>query len=177
MKHPKRPFVPFPKSQRGFTLLEIVIALAIVGGLASGVVMTITQVFTTNIRDSLRMTAVQNAQSALYWLSRDAQMAQTVETGGTCGFPLQLEWVEWETNDTYVVYYALVNEELQRGVSINGGETTERTVATHIDIAEDKTFCSFSGRVLNVSLTASASHGSYTASETRKVEILARPGS
>jgi prepilin-type N-terminal cleavage/methylation domain-containing protein len=177
MKNLKYLRILFHKTQRGFTLLEIVVALAIVGALASVIVMTISQIFTSNMRDSARMTAVQDAQSALHWLSRDAQMAQTVQTGGSAGFPLQLNWVEWETNDTYSVNYSLVNGEFKRGISINGGTATEAVIASHIDTDESMTNCAFTGRVLTVSLTASVPYGSKTASETRKVEVLARPGS
>ncbi|MBN1368027.1 MAG: prepilin-type N-terminal cleavage/methylation domain-containing protein [Dehalococcoidales bacterium] len=165
------------KSECGFTLIEIVVALAVVGVLSTAIVMIISQIYTTNMRDSARMTAVQNAQSALHWLSRDVQMAQTVQTGGTSGFPLQLNWVEWETNDAYSVTYTLVDGEFRRGTSINGEEADEIMVADYINADEDKTFCSFSGRVLNLSLTASVPYGFHTASETRIVEILARPGS
>jgi prepilin-type N-terminal cleavage/methylation domain-containing protein len=172
-------FIPkiIQNSQGGFTLLEIVISLAIVGALASGITMTISQIFNSNMKNTARMTTVQDVQSAVYWLSRDAQMAQTAQSGGSAGFPLQLNWVEWETNDAYKVSYSLVNGEFKRGISINGGEATEQIVARHIDINEAKTNCSVSGRVLTVSLTSSVPCGSGTTSETRIIEILARPGS
>ena len=173
----KKYFLKYLKKQGGFTLLEILIGLLIVGGLASGIMMTISQIFNSNVRNTARMTAVQNVQSAVHWLSRDAQMAQTVQAGGSAGFPLQLNWVEWETNDTYSVSYSLVNGEFRRGVSINGGEVTEAIVARFIDADETKTSCSVAARVITVSLTATVPSGADTASETRRIEILARPGS
>lgn len=165
------------KKQSGFTLIEILIALLIVGALSTGITMTISQIFNSNVRNTARMTAVQNVQSAVHWLSRDAQMAQTVQTGGSAGFPLQLNWVEWETNDTYNVTYSMANGEFKRGISINGGAATESVIARFIDSDEAKTNCSVSGRVITVSLTALVPCGTNTASETRKIEILARPGS
>jgi prepilin-type N-terminal cleavage/methylation domain-containing protein len=75
------------KKQSGFTLIEILIALLIVGALSTGITMTISQIFNSNVRNTARMTAVQNVQSAVHWLSRDAQMAQTVQAGGSAGFP------------------------------------------------------------------------------------------
>jgi prepilin-type N-terminal cleavage/methylation domain-containing protein len=167
----------FTKKQQGFTLLEIVIAVAITGALASGITMTISQIFTSNMRDSARMTAVQDAQSGVYWLSRDVQMAQNVQPSGSTGFPLQLSWVEWETNDVYRVTYSLNDGQFLRGHSVNGGPVEEAIIASNINSDASKTNCSLTGRVLTISLTASVPYGSNTASETRVVEVLARPGS
>ncbi len=174
MKYLKYLRAAFIEKQRGFTLLEIVIALAITGTLASGITMTISQIFTSNARDSARMTAIQDVQSAVYWLSRDVQIAQNTPDSG---FPLQLRWVEWETNDSYEVTYRINNGQFLRALSVNGGTATETIVANHIDSDTSKTDCSFSGHTLTFLITASVPYGSKIASETRVVEVLARPGS
>ena len=165
------------KKQQGFTLIEILIALAIAGVLFSGVTMATFQIFSNNTRNNARMTAVQQVQSGVYWVSHDVQMAQNIEPSGVTGFPLQLSWVEWETNDVYSVLYSLDQGDLVRTYSVNGGPEEELKIAHYINTDSDKTFCSNSGRVLTLSLTASVPAGATMMNETRKVEVLARPGS
>jgi prepilin-type N-terminal cleavage/methylation domain-containing protein len=165
------------KEQQGFTLLEILIAIVIAGVLLSGVTMTTAQIFSTNARDTARMTAVQQVQSSVHWLSRDVQMAQNLQPSGSTGFPLQLSWVEWETNDVYNITYRLDQGNFIRGYSVNGGPVEESIKAHNINADAGKTYCSYSGRVLTFSITASVPYRSTTVDETRKLEVLARPGS
>jgi len=86
-------------NQRGFTLIELIIAIAIAGIITGGITMTIFQVFSGNIRTSNHMTAVKQVQNAGYWISHDAQMAQNVGTGGAD--ILTLTWVGWEWLDKH----------------------------------------------------------------------------
>ncbi|MBA7536690.1 hypothetical protein ES705_28954 [subsurface metagenome] len=83
------------KNQLGFTLIEIMLVIAITGIITGGFTMTIFQVIDGNIRTSNHMTAVRQVQSAGYWVSHDAQMAQKVDATGASGF-LTLTWVGWE---------------------------------------------------------------------------------
>lgn len=165
------------KEQRGFTLLELLIVIVIAGVLLSGITMTTAQIFSSNSRDTARMTAVQQVQSGVYWLSRDIQMAQNLQPSGSTGFPLQLRWVEWETNDVHTVSYRLDQGNFLRGYSVNGGAEEEAIVAHNINSDSDKTYCSLSGRVLTFSITSSVPYRSTTVDETRKLEVVARPGS
>ena len=87
------------KNQRGFTLIELILAIAITGGIT----MAIFQVFTGNTRSTNHMIAVKQVQNAGYWLSRDTQMARDVVPGddGDTGDVeiLTLTWVGWERTD------------------------------------------------------------------------------
>jgi type II secretory pathway pseudopilin PulG len=103
------------KNQMGFTLGELMLALVISGVITGGVTMTMFQVFEGNIRTSNHMTAVRQVQNAGYWVSHDAQMAQTVVLGVPAGSLFTLSWVGWEypsgSNtgiDTYEVWYTYV---------------------------------------------------------------------
>ncbi len=95
------------KKQRGFTLVELVIVLAITGIIAGATTMTIYQVFAGSSRTSDHMTAVRQVQSAGFWISQDTQMAQTVEPAlspDPDGFPLTLTWTDRDGRDHQVVY-------------------------------------------------------------------------
>ncbi len=130
------------KNQRGFTLIELLVAIAITGLITGGLTMTIFQVFDVNALTSNHMTAVRQVQNAGYWVSHDAQMAQSVVITGVSGFPLILTWTDWETGDEYKVDYdLLVDNELKRSHFINDGEPSGTLVAQYIDSAN----CEFSG--------------------------------
>ena len=107
------------KNQRGFTLVEMIIVLAIIGIVIGAATMTIIQVINGSSSTSNHMTAVRQVQNAGYWVSRDVQMAQSVAPAlDPDGFPLTLTWTDRDGYDHQVVY-SLVDmpgglEEIQR---------------------------------------------------------------
>ena len=82
------------KDQRGLTLIELVIVIAITGLITAAITMTIFQVFNMNTRASNRMTAVSQVQHAGKLVSEDILEAQNVTPGANAGFPLTLTWTE-----------------------------------------------------------------------------------
>jgi len=87
-------------------MIELVIAIAITGLITGGITMGIFQVIDMNARTSNHMTAVNQVQNAGYWVSLDAQMAQSVNAAGASGFPLTFTWTDWN-GDEYQVDYTL----------------------------------------------------------------------
>jgi prepilin-type N-terminal cleavage/methylation domain-containing protein len=66
------------KGQGGFTLLELLVAIAITSIIVVGLVMTIFQLYTGHARTSGEMTVVRQVQQAGYHISRDTHMAGEV---------------------------------------------------------------------------------------------------
>ena len=160
------------KDQRGFTLVEVMVAIAITGLISGGVTMAISQVLNVNARSSPRLVALNQVEKATYWISLDARMAQTVQTSPGAGFPLNLTWVEWD-NTVHQVSYSLDSGRLQRSQSINGGQPTTTVVARHIDTNSEMTSSELVDGALVFKVTASV--GGLSAGETRTSRVALNP--
>lgn len=75
------------RKQKGYGLLEMVIALALVGILGTGITTFTVQTITETERSSSHMQEIQQLETVGFWVSRDVQMAQTV-TPVECRIPL-----------------------------------------------------------------------------------------
>ena len=177
------------KNQRGFTLIEMVMAIAITGLVMGAAAMTIFQVFDLNTRTSNHMIAVRQVQNAGYWVSHDAQMAQIVklddpETTGVTEF-LTLTWTDWDNGDEYqAVYTLLADNKLQRehytNRHINPDPDTTIFVAEYVNPDPLMTKCEFTdtdGDGVEDKLTLTVTATVDTQSETRVYEVIPRPGS
>ncbi len=169
------------RNQLGFTMVELMIAIAISGVITGAITTTIFQVVTGSARTSNHMTAVTQVQSAGYWVSHDAHMAQDVDTDDNLGTPelelVTLTWADWGSNEVHQVVYSLDGDKLQRIHSING--TTETgIIAEFIDPTEKdgepQTKCEFTGGKLTFTVTATVGSGSQEQSETRTYEVVPR---
>jgi prepilin-type N-terminal cleavage/methylation domain-containing protein len=174
--------------QGGFTLLELIIAIAIAGLITAGITMAIMQILTINHRASNHMIAVRQVQQAGKEVSKDTLQAQNIVlTDGTgeyppnTNFPLTLNWTDSEDQVNVVVYNITEDGELARRHSVNGTDvaTALPVVAQYIDFSIDpvtseaRTRCEWDPvrRVLNFTVTAALG----TESETRIYEIDPRP--
>ena len=160
------------KDQRGLTLIELIIVIALTGIITAAITMTIMQVFTMNTRASNRMTAVSQVQHAGKLVSEDILEARTVDTESEF---LKLTWTEIgeATNYTHTIIYSLEDSELWRSESINGGNSTLTRVAEHIDLAGTYLDWDDVNNVLTFTVTATVGEQS----ETREYKVKPRPGS
>ena len=177
------------RKQSGITMLELLIGMLITSLIATGVTTAVYQVVTGNARTSNHMIAVRQVQSAGYWVSRDSQMAQSVETSNatTTGFPLTLTWTEWDGERNVVTYdigtgtggiKQLDKEHLIYGT--DGALTANVTspVARYIidTSSPPLTSCNLTDGVLTLTVTATVGSDSNQGTETRIYEIAPRPG-
>jgi prepilin-type N-terminal cleavage/methylation domain-containing protein len=158
------------QNSRGFTLVEVLVALAVNAIIAGVITMSIFQIFSVNLTSNAHMTAIKEVENANYWISNDGRMAQTVNSNSASGFPITLTWVDWNGN-TASAMYDIVNNQLVRSYSENGGQSTNTLVAAHIDLAQ--TNCSVTADTLTFKITST--QGDYrTESETRSFTIIPR---
>ena len=169
------------KNQKGFTLIEMLVALAITGLIGTGIMISISQVINANHQVSSHMIAITQVENAGYWISRDAQMSQSIIADTE---NLTLAWVgrEYESaGDTYVntykVSYTHAGSELWRHQEVTtydssghlvGTAPSQMLVAKYTAIAP-----SMAGSKLTVLITASVGE----AQEERIYEITPRPSS
>jgi len=67
--------------QSGFTLVELLIAVAILGAISGALSMAIVTIMKTTDSTKDQAVILQQVQNAGYWVSRDVQMAEDVSPG------------------------------------------------------------------------------------------------
>ena len=161
--------------QRGFTLIEVLAALAVTGLIGLGSAMTTVQVLNQSARNSDYTTASRHTMNAIYWISRDAQMSQIIEPDGASGFPLTLSWTEWD-NSGHQVIYSIEDDKLKRSYSVDGSEPSQTVVGQYINSVAENTTCEYTGGVLTLKVTSVVGNGANALSMTKVREITPRPG-
>jgi prepilin-type N-terminal cleavage/methylation domain-containing protein len=166
---------PHNRRQAGYTLIELMCALAITGIISLGVSASIYQVLNHTTSNSDYVSANRNAMNAIHWVSRDAMMAQTIN--GTTGFPstsnLVLKWTTWDS-DECTANYTLENGQLRRIFS-DGTNQSQTLVAEYINAESGKTYCYTDNGTLTFVITSSIGQGSKVIEVQREREIVMRP--
>ena len=181
-------------NQKGFTLIELMIAITITALITGGAASAIFQVFNVNTLNSDHMKAIRQVQNAGFWISQDSQMAQIVVTDddGTTAKTeiLILTWTGWEYDIggdkgvDYVevrYYYDATNFEIWRNEAIttttydsNGQFVGTTNSSSLIRVAQFITLAdatSPSGNKIEVTIAATVGD----ANEQRTYEVSPRP--
>ena len=163
------------KHQRGLTLVELVIAMALFGMVAGAILTSFSNIMVASARTSSQMTAARQVQTAGYWVSQDALQAQAP---GDPGFPLTLTipYYVGEEHDSELVYrtvvYQVVDGNLQRIAQDHESDPVTTIIAEHITAA-DFTEDNDQPGVYIFTVSATTSGGSTV---TRQYMIEPRPG-
>ena len=153
--------------EKGYTLIELLIAITIMVAASGAASMAIFQIFRGMESNNDHMTAVQQVQNAGYWISRDAQMAQSVTTDGlTLPDFLVINWTEWDEAGDPIYHSATYFFEglsdgigsLKRSHWSSAGADEETLIASYIyydptDV-DDTSNASYQSPLLTVQLTA-----------------------
>lgn len=165
------------REQKGFTLVELLVAMAITAIIGSVLVSVITQVFIIPNAASARLTALMQVDQAVDAITRDALQAQT-PLGTTQVYFADMQWLDFGTTNLNEVKYTIdAKGTLWRAYYYKKTLVSTAVVAKNIDAT--KSSCSLTVNVLSgytMSLNiVSTVGGARPASETRQVQISPRP--
>jgi len=142
--------------QKGYTLVELMIALAITGVITTVLGLVVQQIFTVPEQSNDKIAAMHAVQNAGHWVGLDGQTA----TGATGGSSLTLTLA-----DNSTLSYVLYGDELHR---VYG--SSNRTIARDISSAN----FSVSGGMITMNIASSPS-SRWAISENGTFQICMRP--
>ena len=121
--------------EKGFTLLEVAIGVAIMALVVVAVAMTATTILLNYGRVAEQNVALPQVQNVGFWISRDVQMASDITPGDPNGFPLSLGIpVDTDENNDYSIDYSFEGNKLERKVYDSSENLTSETlIADYID--------------------------------------------
>ena len=170
--------------EKGYTLIELVMALAIMVLVSGAAATVIFQVCRGTGHNNDYTNTVRQLQNAGYWISRDAQMAQSTLTANlTAPDFLVLNWTEWDAANepeyhSATYYFEDITDgtgRLKRHHWSSAGANEQTLVAEHIYYdpgdPDDTSQVSYQSPVLTVRLTALFAE----TMETREYRISHRP--
>lgn len=101
--------------QKGFTLIEILVALGITGAVIVSIAMTITTLMMNSQQPSTQQILLQQVKSAGYWIPRDINMASDVTLGSPNDFSFTINIpVDQQVENDYSVKYLFDGNTLMR---------------------------------------------------------------
>ncbi|MBA7641965.1 hypothetical protein ES703_49651 [subsurface metagenome] len=157
------------RGEKGFTLLEVLIGVAIMAIVVGAVAMTITTLLLNEGQAAGQNTALPQVQNAGYWISRDVQMARIV-TLDEPGVFLRLDIpMDNHPEHDYTIDYLFDGDKLKR--KVNGSSPSETFIAEYIDTS-NTTFSALDADAGLYKLTVRASRDETGA--TRSYEISQR---
>jgi prepilin-type N-terminal cleavage/methylation domain-containing protein len=150
--------------QSGVTLIELIVALAIIALISAVVVSAVYQLLAATQQSNDQQYAVSQLRQAEHWMSRDALMAQTLSVDASpTGFPVSMTWEEIAGGDRAVTYTLQAMPmgtlySLRRNETVTAPDTTVTTgllvVAENIDASGSSCTYDAATRTLTVTLTA-----------------------
>ena len=151
--------------QKGFTLIEVVLAVGIVGAVVATIAMTITTLMMNSQQPTTQQVLLQQVKSAGYQMSRDIQMSSNVTLGAPNGFPFTINIpVDQDVNNDYTVDYLFDGNTLKRRqFDSSANLTAESMIAQYVD-TDNTTFGSVVEGLYKLAIRVSLGEETVTAS-------------
>jgi len=126
---------------RGITLVELLVAMAIGATVVAGALGVLNQIMILVPKAENSMLAIRQAQSAGYWIDRDATCAQVITPTPnlftlSTATPLVISYVKWDATKTTISYSVDANRILQRQTVVTNEKTGSVISSNVIRIAD-----------------------------------------
>jgi prepilin-type N-terminal cleavage/methylation domain-containing protein len=165
--------------QRGFTLIEILVVMAVGSMMMMGLVIATFQAFGSTKANRTEITALDNVRSAAYWITQDIKKAgaTNLTDGGPAANSLNLTWTLWyDVNgnlipggENHSVAYALSGTELRRNL-----DGSVRPVAKYVTSISFSQQASGTGHMVTITITASP-EGKPETAQSRTYDVYLQP--
>jgi len=144
------------QGQKGFTLLEMLLATAITGVVITIVAMTTTTLLLNTQQPIVNLLLLQQIQNAGHSFTSDIQMSSNVTLSGPNGFTATVNIaIDQDENNNYDVEYLLSGANFTRKQYDNvGGLVSERVIAQHV-VTANTTLVSLSDGLFKLTVQAS----------------------
>jgi prepilin-type N-terminal cleavage/methylation domain-containing protein len=122
------------RSQVGFTLVELMIAIAVSAMIMVGSMQILSHMVVTTAQNRANTMAMLQVQYVGFWVTEDVVQARPdgVSLGDAQGFPLTIQWKQWNGVEHKVVYsvegdetWTLYREDLTQGGNATVGESLD----------------------------------------------------
>jgi prepilin-type N-terminal cleavage/methylation domain-containing protein len=142
------------RTQRGFTLIEILIAVTVSTMLMGALGTVFVQLLVVPKQQSDQLAAVNDLRLALDFIQYDGVQATgfTEQTDPSYGHFL---WHDYSSEDNYKITYRYDNSRLMRDEAINGTEQSSLAIAFHVADYESITFVNNGNNSVIVTMTIS----------------------
>ena len=136
------------RGEKGFTVIELLLVVAITGVIVAPLTMATITLLTSPQRLADQGAVLQQVQNVGYWISRDVQMARSVNATGSNDFPLTLTIpVSDNISNDYTIEYVFDGSKLKRQFYDSGDNLTSETfIADYID-TDNTTFSTVPGEL------------------------------
>lgn len=151
--------------QRGFTLIEMLVVVGILGAVSVAVAMTTTTLLLNYKQPTTLETLLHQVQNAGYQMPRDIQMSIDVTLGESDGFPVTINIpVDQDQNHDYYVVYLLDGDKLKRQKFDSSDNLTAETIIAQYVDADNTIFENPSEGLYKLIVKASKDEETVTAS-------------
>jgi prepilin-type N-terminal cleavage/methylation domain-containing protein len=171
---------PFLKNNRGMTLVEVLIALAIGAFICTAAIGILTQVLILPPRAGNDMLAMRQVQNAGYYISQDGVQSQNITATAPSGFPLYISFVGWPENvtsnptKTYITYSLIAGNILQRLMVVKDEKSNAVISQSQLSVADHISSITAQYSIVNKLLTVTVTARIDTATENRTYQISPR---
>lgn len=176
--------------QQGFTLVEILVAIAVTGVIGAAVGTLAFQTVNINASNTNRQIAITQVENAVHYVSRDTQQAQyiiptditdialvvdpitnEVSFDLVAGDKLALTWIAWD-NTKNEILYTVVSGTLQKTTTINSSFISTVNIADNMSIASGT--WNVNTKVCSFQIEATVGVGRSQKAESRTFQIIPR---